>query len=473
MGPNSKGNSLDQEVYHSLKEDLHQKQHVDAIISFYNDVTRKFEYTATCHRIALAAKSKLMHQLLASHHGPDEERVHVVLVDSIDAGKAEELVELMYDPDKTEKDIAQMWEIEEVKEEMEYMMEPETILNADEIKKEPVENDPGEREGGRVVCVAPGKYLGSSSSDSHLVIPASNTSRCEAATKKTPRARDILQRMSLSEKEDFRAVEDSMDRVYCLLCEKTLRISTSGVIKQHCNTATHKRKKEEAMAEMHLRGTAIKQEIPDGSDDPSAMGAAEDQTGNVYQNSQLSRPKLNAKKAKTLEEVLLDVNILENFALKAVANSKDKVFCQICEMTLICLRPIDIKAHCKTAEHIKKKEGKKITYSNQQLYDKMINELVPGAQNASGRRKTLQATLDEINIQENGVLSVVKGSKDKIFCSHCERTLTIGNIGEIKNHCKTKKHLQGKILPQSRASAKRSDPEYLFNDNLCDELCPT
>ena len=467
MEPNSRSDTIDQVVYNSLKEDLFKKQHVDAVISFYNEITGKVEYTASCHKIAMAAKSKLMHQLLSSHDGPDDEKVHVVLVDSIDRGKAVQLIELMYDHEKTDKDIALLWDIEGAEEErMDYMIEPETILQADEIKKEPLESDSdplgpdnsAERAGGRVVCVAPGKFFGDY--------------RCEPGRKKTPQAREVLERMSASEKCDFRPVEDSMDKVFCLLCEKTLRISTTGVIKQHCNTATHKKKKEEAMAETRLSVDDIKKEIPEVS--------SEDQPGNLGQNS-YAKPKQNAnvgfnvgKKVKTLEEVLLDVNILENFALKTVANSKDKIYCQICAITLIVNRPIDIKAHCKTAEHVLKKIKGKTTYSNQQMYDRMINELVGGAQNATGKRKTLQDTLDEINVQENGALSAVEGTKDKIFCTYCERTLTIGNLSDIKRHCNSSKHLQGKISPHGRANSKRAaDQQYLFNDELCDELCPS
>lgn len=480
MEPNSKSDTLDHVVYDSLKEDLYKKQHVDAVISFYNDITEKVEYTASCHRIAMAAKSKLLHRLLASHDGPDDEKVHVILVDSIDRGKAERLIEQMYDPDKTDKDIA-LWDSEGVEEEeddedMDFMIEPETILQADDIKKEPVESDPLDDSVESAVCVAPGKYI--------YKPVAKYRWDCERPErKKTPQAQEVLQRMDASEKGDFRAVDGSMDKVFCRLCEKTLKLSTTGVIRQHCNTATHRKRKQwlKQMAETNLMADNIKKEKIEVS--------SEDELGHFIKNSyvfNLKSKQNGTKKVKTLEEVLLDVNILENFALKTVANSKDKIYCQICAITLTVNRPIDVKAHCKTAEHIMKKDGT-TTYSNQQMYEKMITQLVKGPQKAPwqephrygirGKRKTLQDTLDKLNIQENGALRAVEGAQDKVFCRYCEKTLTIGNLSDIKRHCNSSKHLKGKISPDSRANNMQGDPlgpesEYLFNDELCDELSP-
>ena len=466
----SRGDTLDQVLYACLREDLSKKQHVDAVVSFYNEKTGKVEYTASCHRIALAAKSKFLGRLLASHDGPDDEMVHVVLVDPVDNWKARQRVEVLYDPEKTDKEVASLWgmeeseEDEEEKEEMVYKMEPETILRADEIKTEPPESEPdqlgqgsgaaedsSEQGGSRVVCVAPGRFFGNY--------------RCEPGKRRAPDARDVLERMSASEKGDFRPVQDAPDKLFCLLCKKSLRISTSGVIKQHCNTATHKKRKEEAMAEINLLANDIKKEINDVPSDepPGVLG-------------QISpKPKQNAyvpKKVKTLEEVLLDVNIVENFALRAVANSKDRVHCHTCAITLIVTRPIDIKAHCKTAEHVRRRREGKATVSSQEVYDKMISEWAGDVR--MSKRKTLQETLDEINKQENGALSVVKGAADKIYCNICECRLTIGHIGEIKRHCKAEKHLKGKeSSPYSRASKRQADPQFLFSDELCsDQLSP-
>ena len=56
--------SLDQTIYTALKDDLITKHHVDILFSYYNETTSTVEFTMECHRIALAAKSKSLHQIL-------------------------------------------------------------------------------------------------------------------------------------------------------------------------------------------------------------------------------------------------------------------------------------------------------------------------------------------------------------------------------------------------------------------------
>ena len=61
--------TLDESVYAALRLDLEERRHVDMVFSYYNVVAERVEYTADCHRIALAAKSPLIRELLLQHEG--------------------------------------------------------------------------------------------------------------------------------------------------------------------------------------------------------------------------------------------------------------------------------------------------------------------------------------------------------------------------------------------------------------------
>ena len=61
--------TLDDTVYAALRLDLEEKRHVDMVFSYYNAVAERVEYTADCHRVALAAKSPLIRELLLQHEG--------------------------------------------------------------------------------------------------------------------------------------------------------------------------------------------------------------------------------------------------------------------------------------------------------------------------------------------------------------------------------------------------------------------
>ena len=61
--------TLDETVYAALRVDLEERRHVDMVFSYYNGVAERVEYTADCHRIALAAKSPLIRELLLQHEG--------------------------------------------------------------------------------------------------------------------------------------------------------------------------------------------------------------------------------------------------------------------------------------------------------------------------------------------------------------------------------------------------------------------
>ena len=54
-------------MYAALRCDLDEKHHVDMVFSYYNEAAERVEYTADCHKIALAAKSPVIRQLLLQH----------------------------------------------------------------------------------------------------------------------------------------------------------------------------------------------------------------------------------------------------------------------------------------------------------------------------------------------------------------------------------------------------------------------
>ena len=104
--------SIDQLVYEALRDDLEEKRHVDMVFSYYNEATGKVEHSSRCHRVALAAKSYLLRQLL--YHSGFEEDQTLVLVGNGEMSADEDLVRLLYDPDKSGKDIT-LWDEEAVK----------------------------------------------------------------------------------------------------------------------------------------------------------------------------------------------------------------------------------------------------------------------------------------------------------------------------------------------------------------------
>ena len=57
-------NSLNRTIYGALKNDLISKKHVDMVFSYFNEITETVVFTTRCHRIALAAKSRHLHQIL-------------------------------------------------------------------------------------------------------------------------------------------------------------------------------------------------------------------------------------------------------------------------------------------------------------------------------------------------------------------------------------------------------------------------
>ena len=60
--------SLDQVMYKALRSDFEEdRQHIDAVLSFYDEARAQVVYSVGCHRIALSAKSSLLQQLLIDH----------------------------------------------------------------------------------------------------------------------------------------------------------------------------------------------------------------------------------------------------------------------------------------------------------------------------------------------------------------------------------------------------------------------
>ena len=60
--------TLDQVVYSALRSDFEEeRQHVDAVLSFYDETKAQVIYSVSCHKIALSAKSTLLRQLLIDH----------------------------------------------------------------------------------------------------------------------------------------------------------------------------------------------------------------------------------------------------------------------------------------------------------------------------------------------------------------------------------------------------------------------
>ena len=80
--------------------------------------------------------------------------------------------------------------------------------------------------------------------------------------------------------------------------------------------------------------------------------------------------------------------------------------------------------------------------------------------------KTLEETLAELNLEENGAMRTVEDAKDKVYCNLCRETLTIWHLQSIKNHCKSGKHVMRRNLRAIRDESL-ADP----NKDLAFELC--
>ena len=135
--------TIDQTVYGALRDDLVNKHHVDMVFAYYNEKTAKVELSKSCHRMALAAKSRLLYYLL-SHGGFGDEVLTLILVGSDSMGAAEDLINTVYSPETSGKDIT-LWDDEGVKlgksENVEVMPE---FIKMDDIKEEIIySNDDG------------------------------------------------------------------------------------------------------------------------------------------------------------------------------------------------------------------------------------------------------------------------------------------------------------------------------------------
>ena len=91
--------TIDQTVYGALRDDLANKHHVDMVFSYYDEKTARVEFSKSCHRVALAAKSRLLYYL-PSHGGFGDELLTLILVGSDNVGAAEDLLSILYNPEK-------------------------------------------------------------------------------------------------------------------------------------------------------------------------------------------------------------------------------------------------------------------------------------------------------------------------------------------------------------------------------------
>ena len=135
--------TIDQTVYGALKDDLINKHHVDMVFSYYNEKTAKVEFSKSCHRMALAAKSRLLYYLL-SHGSFGDEILTLILVGSDNLGAAEDLINILYSPEKCGKDIT-LWDDAGIKlgksENVMVIPEFESFIKMDDIKEETDHNN--------------------------------------------------------------------------------------------------------------------------------------------------------------------------------------------------------------------------------------------------------------------------------------------------------------------------------------------
>ena len=128
--------TLDQEVYSALREDLEQKNHVDMVFSYYNDSRGKVEYSMRCHRMALAAKSRLLHRVFLLHDAEYNDSLSLILVGSGEMTPEEDLIRILYDPEKSGKDIT-LWDDDAIKLDQieEFEVKPEMGFIQNEFDK--------------------------------------------------------------------------------------------------------------------------------------------------------------------------------------------------------------------------------------------------------------------------------------------------------------------------------------------------
>ena len=131
--------TLDQTVFDALRVDLEEKRHVDMVFTYYNEATAKTEYSSGCHKIAMAAKSRFLRHLLL-FHGQEDDNLHLAIVGNGHMTEAEDLIGLLYDPQKAGKDIT-LWEDDKVRlaplvDESWPKLEGPVPPHADDIKEE-------------------------------------------------------------------------------------------------------------------------------------------------------------------------------------------------------------------------------------------------------------------------------------------------------------------------------------------------
>ena len=100
--------SLDWTVYSALKHDLTNKQHVDMVLAYYNEATSKVEFSKECHKIALAAKSRSLHQILLRHADHEGADTALIFVGQDNGSEVEALFNKCYNPETSSEEIT-LW----------------------------------------------------------------------------------------------------------------------------------------------------------------------------------------------------------------------------------------------------------------------------------------------------------------------------------------------------------------------------
>jgi hypothetical protein len=93
---------LQETLYLALQEDLHRKKYTDVTVAYFNQLTETGEVISQCHRLALAAKSRVLHRVL---RGLDHEEDVRIIVVGDDPAEGHELVRTIYDPEQSNRNI--------------------------------------------------------------------------------------------------------------------------------------------------------------------------------------------------------------------------------------------------------------------------------------------------------------------------------------------------------------------------------
>ena len=97
--------SLNQTIYNALSNDLIHKKHVDMVFSYFNEITATVVFTTRCHRIALAAKSRYLHQILLHNADQEIDSTNLVIVGEGSKADAKAIFNQMYNPATSSEEV--------------------------------------------------------------------------------------------------------------------------------------------------------------------------------------------------------------------------------------------------------------------------------------------------------------------------------------------------------------------------------